>query len=212
MAKSTRVALPPASASTLKHSKPTIALHWLSVLLVIGAASTILIRELVEGGSLRTLLLDSHRQFGLLVLLALSARLAARFTFGMAPTLNGSPWLVRWAAHAAHWGLYGVLLAIPMLGWALSSAHGVQLKLLGLVPLSALVGADADLADQLTDLHVLGSWLMLGMVTLHVAAALYHHVVRKDAVLTAMLPGDTATPDSTAAGDAGTTAPLRRVA
>lgn len=165
-----------------------IGRRWGSALLVMGAAASILLRELVEGGSLRTLLLESHRQLGLAVLLALALRLVARVRTRMADTLSDSPVLARWAAHAAHLGLYGVLLAVPMLGWALSSGHGVQLRLLGLLPLPALVGADADLADQLTDLHVLASWTMLGMVSLHVAAALYHHFVRKDHVLTAMLP------------------------
>jgi cytochrome b561 len=38
-------------------------------------------------------------------------------------------------------------------------------------------------------MHLLGSWILLGLVSLHVAAALYHHFVGRDRVLWAMLPG-----------------------
>jgi cytochrome b561 len=63
----------------------------------------------------------------------------------------------------------------------------VPISLLGL-PLPNLVQADSDLADTLTDYHVWAAWGMLALVVAHAAAAWWHHAVRRDGVLTAMLP------------------------
>jgi cytochrome b561 len=152
------------------------------------AAVSILTRDLVEESALRVLLVQWHRQIGLLVLLAWVARIAARSRRSMAPMQQGPSRLMHLAATAVHWALYALILALPMLGWALSSAHGVKLSLLGVLPLPALMQADPDWADTLTDYHVLASWALLGMVTLHVGAALFHHYVLRDQVLAAMLP------------------------
>jgi cytochrome b561 len=96
--------------------------------------------------------------------------------------------LLRWAAHAGHTALYLLLVALPLEGWALTSAHGITLSLLGAVHLPALIGADSELADTLQDYHVLGAWFLLGFVLMHAAAAMWHHYVRRDAVLAAMAP------------------------
>ncbi len=177
------------ASSWLKHHTATIALHWASALLFLAAAATILVRELVEDSAIRTLLVESHRQVGMLVLAAWVARLVVRSIKGMAHTEAGMSLPMRIAAKGAHYALYALILAIPMLGWALSNAHGVQLKFLGMLPLPMITAADSDFADTLTDYHILVSWALLVMVTLHIGAALYHHYVRRDQVLSAMLPG-----------------------
>jgi cytochrome b561 len=59
---------------------------------------------------------------------------------------------------------------------------------MGVIPLPALVEADSDLADNLTDAHVMLAWSMLALIVMHIAAALWHHYVRRDGVLIAMLP------------------------
>ncbi|OYU92983.1 MAG: hypothetical protein CFE45_21600, partial [Burkholderiales bacterium PBB5] len=90
--------------------------------------------------------------------------------------------------HAVHGALYGLLVAMPLLGWALCSAHATHLRLLGLLPLPDLVKPDPDLADRLSDWHAWGAWAMLALVVGHVAAALWHHWVKRDDVLASMLP------------------------
>jgi cytochrome b561 len=178
----------PASDRRLRHASSVIRTHWTCALLVTLAAATALLRELTENGHLRSWLIEAHRQLGLMVLLGLGIRLALRIRVGLADTSRDMPQALRMAATAAHLLLYGLLLAIPLLGWALSSAHEVTLRLFGMLPLPALVEADADLADSLTDQHVLASWVLLAAVLAHVAAALWHHFVRRDQVLSAMLP------------------------
>lgn len=175
-------------APSHRHSSLTITLHWASVLAIVVSVACGLMRELIEQDALRAVLLDLHRQFGLLVLLALGLRLFNRLRFGLASHAGELPALMRWAAAGSHLALYGALLAMPLLGVAVSQAHDVPVRLLGLVPLPALVPADPDLADELSSLHVNLAWALLALVVLHVAAACWHHVVRRDGVLAGMLP------------------------
>lgn len=181
----------PASANgraVVRHSGASIALHWGSVAAIVLASAVILIRELVEHKTARVVMLDVHRQLGLVVLLFLLMRLGARLRGGLANVTADMSKPMRFAAAAAHWVLYGTLLSITLLGWAVTSAHSVGLKFVGILPLPAIAPSDSDLADTLTDFHIWGSWLLLGLVVLHIGAALYHHFLRKDGVLLAMLP------------------------
>jgi cytochrome b561 len=179
---------PARTAHLTRHSVGTIAMHWFSVLAIVAATASILARELVETQFLRVALMEMHRQAGLFVVLALILRLAIRFKVGMADHSAGMPLMLRIAAFMGHLGLYVMLFALPVLGWAVSNAHSVPLKLMGLIPLPDLVGADSDLADTLTDFHVWAAWGMLALVVAHIAAALWHHFGRRDQVLMAMLP------------------------
>jgi cytochrome b561 len=181
-------------AQALRHRAATIALHWGSMALLLIATGTVLVRELIEHSGVRSILLDLHRDFGLLVLLALAARLFVRLMQGLTPTDGAMSRSARLAAQGVHVCLYGLLAVIPVLGWGLTSAHGVGLRLFGMASLPALVAADSDLADKLTDQHVLASWILLGLVSAHVLAALFHHFMQRDEVLSAMVPGLRALP------------------
>lgn len=171
-----------------RHSGWTVLLHWSSVLAIVVSASSALAREWIENEPLRVLLMDIHRQSGNFVLVALGLRLAVRFTVGMADHSAGMSILLRIAAQLAHVGLYALLLALPLLGLAVSNAHEVRVSLFGLFTLPPIVQPDADLADTLSDYHVWASWVLLFLVATHFAAACWHHVVRRDGVLVAMLP------------------------
>ncbi len=170
------------------HSGFTIILHWSTVAAILVAVAAVLVRELIEDDAWRVPLMNIHRQAGLFVLVALALRLIVRFTLGLLDVSHDMPRMLRLAAGAAHASLYAMLLALPLLGWATTSAHGVGLKLFGLMRLPALVRQDSDLADVLDDWHVWTAWGLLALVTMHVVAACWHHYVRRDRVLAAMLP------------------------
>lgn len=171
-----------------RHSTATLVLHWATVGAVLVAAGSGLAREWVEDQALRILLLQIHEQAGVFVLVALVLRLLNRAVFGLANHAGAMPLLMRWAAQMAHVGMYLLLAVLPVLGWAVCSAKAIDLSVFGLVRLPALVQDDPDLADLLIDKHVFAAWTLLAMVILHVAAALWHHRVRRDGVLQAMLP------------------------
>lgn len=172
-----------------KHHPLTITLHWGTVVCIVVAVAAVLFREVIEDKFWRHLLIDAHRQLGLLVLFSVAVRLGIRLRYGMADHMGGLPRLMRWAATGAHWGLYALLVGLPLLGWASTNAHNLQVHFIGLIYFPALVGVDSELADQLSDNHLLAAWALLGLVTLHTAAAFYHHYIRRDRVLWAMLPG-----------------------
>lgn len=166
----------------------TLLLHWASALLLLLAVAGIVGREWAEDPAWRTLLLDMHRQCGLAVMLAWLPRLIARHGHGAPHRMPSASPLERRAAQGVHGTLYGLLLALPVLGWATSNAHAVHLRLFGLLPLPDLVGPNADLADQLSDWHAWCAWALMALVAVHVGAALWHHWIKRDDVLTAMLP------------------------
>jgi cytochrome b561 len=179
---------PAAPRPAHRHGTGTIALHWFSALAMLVSLASIWARDVFENDALRTALMGLHRQAGLAVLLMLALRLALRLRDGLANHAGPLPLALRLAAQAAHLALYAILLALPLLGLAASQAHAVTVRLLGVLPLPTLVRPDAELADHLSDLHMASAWVLVALVAAHVAAALWHHLVRRDGVLVAMLP------------------------
>jgi cytochrome b561 len=94
----------------------------------------------------------------------------------------------RRAAATTHVLLYALMLAIPLSGWLYSSATGVSVVYLGVLPLPDLVPKGKALAAILKVLHVTLNYTLLALVILHAGAALKHHFVDRDGVLARMLP------------------------
>ena len=172
-----------------RHPLVTRVLHWATAVILVVSVSAILYRETTEQKTLRQVLMELHRQLGLLVLLLLVARVAVRSVKGLVNHALGPSAARRRAAAVAHWSMYGVLAGLVLLGWALCNAHAIHLRLFGVIPLPDLVAPDSDLADTLSDYHIWAAWVLLSLVVPHVLAALWHHYIRRDGVLTAMLPG-----------------------
>ena len=181
---------PPYSAAedaTIVRPRKLVILHWITVLCLCVAATLILIRDQVDERALRQWLLEGHRHFGLFVLFLFFVRVILRIRLGKLPSADNSSRLVHVLAGLTHIALYALLLALPVLGWALSNAQDKPVHLFG-ATLPALVSADEDLADTLQTWHVNAAWLLLGLVSLHIGAALWHHFVMRDGVLRTMLP------------------------
>lgn len=80
------------------------------------------------------------------------------------------------------------MLIIPLSGWLMSSAQGFQVVWFGVLPLPDLVPKSATLGNLFKDVHVVLNYTMLVAVVGHIAAALHHHFIKKDTILTRMLP------------------------
>lgn len=179
----TLVAAEPAPAA---RPRALVALHWLTVAALCAAVAAIWWRDAVDGRVLRGWLIEGHRHFGLLVLAMAGLRVVVRWRSSPG-TRNATAPALRAAAALAHGALYALLFTLPLLGWAASNAAERTVSFLG-VALPALVQADEDLADRLAAWHADAAWTLLGLVLLHVAAALWHHFALRDGTLTAMLP------------------------
>jgi cytochrome b561 len=172
-----------------KHPMLIVALHWGTVAAILASVGAMFLRDAIEDTAGRQVLLQIHRQLGLAVLIVVGVRILVRLTRSLADHSAGMSAVMRLAVRGAHILLYCLLVALPLVGWALTSAHGISFKVLGVVHLPQLVAADSELADTLSDYHIWLSWVLLTLVSVHAAAALWHHFVRRDSVLAAMLPG-----------------------
>lgn len=173
--------------SPIAHGTLRRALHWTTAGGVAAAFVFVLTRELVEDPSWDRTLLDLHRGIGLVVLALTLLRFVHHVTEPM-PKSGVVDRRLHLAALAVHSALLGLLLALPVLGWAATNAAGKAVKLLGTVPLPTIAPHDRDLADFLVDVHSAGAWALAALVAAHVGAALWHHFVRRDETLTTMLP------------------------
>lgn len=169
-----------------RHQSSLIWLHWLSALLVAAAVALVLLREGIESRDTRSLLMFWHSQVGAALLTFSALRLILRRR-NAAPTALDHGWL-RYAAQAAHVALYGLLLGLPMLGIAALQARGKNVSVAGLFDLPVLLARDRDLSETLSTIHEYLAWTLVGLVGVHVGAALWHQFVRRDGVLLRMWP------------------------
>jgi len=129
-----------------------------------------------------------HKSIGVLLLAFVFMRLAWKLSN---PTPVYPGWMNKMqklAADAGHWGLYVIMFAMPITGYVMSMAGGHGIKFFGLWNLPNFVGLNEELADVAHELHGVIADVMLVLVGVHIAAALYHHIVKKDDVLKRMKP------------------------
>lgn len=176
------------SPTAARQPWPTVALHWFTVLALVIGVLAVWTREALDDKTGRAALLTLHQQLGMLVWLALAARLVVRAWMGRVHVLADAPWHLRAAATLSHWALYAALFAQPLFGWIMTNAHGHEVRLLGGIPLPRLTEADPDLADVWADRHAAMAWVMGGLITLHIVAALWHHFYLRDGVLRSIMP------------------------
>ena len=81
-----------------------------------------------------------------------------------------------------------VVLVVPITGWMFANASGDEASFFGLLNLPHLAEKDIPLRDFVFMLHKDGQYIVLGLLTLHVAGALRHHFLKRDDVLRRMLP------------------------
>lgn len=159
-------------------------LHWLMAVLIL--AMLFIGVSMVADLSLRhPVLISLHKATGLALLVLVVLRIAVRLTLPHPPLPNDLPKLQRWAAGASHLLLYGLMLAMPLLGWAMLSA-GDYPRPLGL---PAIVPHNLQLYAVLRQAHGWAGYLLFATVLVHVGAALMHAWVRRDGVLRSMWPG-----------------------
>ncbi len=170
-----------------RYTRTAILLHWLGALLI--ASNFVLGLSMVDlpFGAQKFRWYGWHKWTGITVFLVALARLLWRTAYPVPPPVAMPEWQ-RTAARVTHALLYVLMLAIPLSGWLYSSATGVSVVYLGLVPLPDLVPKDKALAAVLKAVHVTLNFTLLALVFLHAGAAFKHHFVDRDGVLARMVP------------------------
>ncbi|MBO0614121.1 MAG: hypothetical protein RL122_689 [Pseudomonadota bacterium] len=174
--------------TTSRYKPFPIALHWLTLLLLIAVYACIELRELYPKGSdPRNALKSWHFMLGLTVFGVTSLRLAIRW-MNPPPAKEASiqPWQ-RLFSSLTHAALYALLLAMPILGWAILSGEGKAVIWFGL-ELPALIAPNEGLVELLEEIHVTAGTMGYFLIGLHALAGLYHHYIQRDNTLLRMLP------------------------
>jgi cytochrome b561 len=179
-----------------RYSTVAITFHWL----IAGA----IVLQLALGwhmgdveGFGRSILLQIHKSVGVSILVLTLARLLWRVVSPPPPHGSDLHKLEKLASHWVHMGFYAALMLLPLTGWAMVSlerAGGMRvfgvLTWPGLPFVSHLPGpVQETLADVADQAHGVLVWVMLALLGLHIAGALKHHFVSKDATLSRMAPG-----------------------
>ena len=163
-------------------------LHWLMALMILGLLALGFYMEDLPLSPEKLQFYSWHKWAGVTVFVLVWLRLLWRVAH-RPPAYPPSMWgLQQGLAHSGHLVLYVLMIVIPLSGWLMSSAKGVQTVWFGVLPLPDLIGRDKALGKQLAELH---SALNIGFLLLiggHAAAALFHHLVHKDDILRRMLP------------------------
>lgn len=162
------------------------ALHWLTAVLVLAAFA--LGPEEEHGHSAGPDLgTQWHETLGMTVL-ALSVLRVLVALFSRRPAVAYGPPLMALAARLVKLALYGLLFAVPLSAIVGSWLDGHALTLLGGIEVAPPAAFGASHSDWLLDVHEFLGDAILWVAGLHAAAGIFHHVVMRDAALTAMLP------------------------
>jgi cytochrome b561 len=175
------------SAVAPGYTRTAIALHWTAAVLILGGFVLGLWMTGLEISPRKFRAYAWHKWIGITVFLIALARLAWRAGHPAPAPVAMAEWQRR-AASATHAMLYALMLAAPITGYLYSSASGVQVVYLGLLPLPDLVAKDKELASMLKVTHLSLVFTLAALVVVHAAAAIKHHVVDRDGVLARMLP------------------------
>ncbi len=174
--------LVPASA---RYTLTAPAMHWLTVLLVLAVLPVAWVVVSLPQGAERSWLFVVHRSLGVTILAVAAVRLAWR-AMNPPPPPGGSVPVLEFTWRLTHRLLYGLLVLMPVTGY-LQSASGRPVSYFGLLDLPALPENKA-LDELCKTLHLAGQWGFYALVVLHVLATAWHVVIRRDGLLSRMIP------------------------
>ncbi|WP_095110454.1 cytochrome b [Pseudomonas sp. Irchel 3E20] len=171
-----------------RYSTLSITLHWLMLVLLAVVFATIELRGLFPKGTEgRTLIKEAHFMLGLTVFVLVWLRLLGRALSATPRILPPPPKWQSLLASLMHCALYVFMIAMPIMGWLVTSAAGHHVLFYG-IELPLLIDENKDLAEQIEGWHVLGGTIGYWLIGLHAVAGLYHHYVLGDNTLRRMAP------------------------
>ena len=160
-------------------------LHWLMAACIlamlfigVGMVSTVMPKYLT--------LVAIHKPLGIAILALALIRLAVRLRCGAPPLPADLPEPMKLAAVGSHYALYALMIAMPLLGWGMLSAAAYPVVLFGGWHLPAILPQSDGLHTLLWDAHFYLAFAFFALILMHVAAALFHALVRRDGVFQTM--------------------------
>ncbi|MEM6439738.1 MAG: cytochrome b [Pseudomonadota bacterium] len=176
---------------------PARLLHWSMAVIMIGtlglgAYTANIVTDVYE----QFALVQIHKSWGFVVFALAIARVAWRLVNPTPKDPEGTPAWQAKASHRAHQALYVLMFALPITGWLMSSAstlqdlYGIKNMVFGLfaMPDPFVPGSDA-LEAVFSWAHTLCAVALTAILLVHAGAALKHHFIDRDGVLTRMVRG-----------------------
>ena len=160
-------------------------LHWLM-------AIALLAMLFVGAGMVSTIapkylpLVTGHKTLGIAILVLALLRLGVRLRYGAPPLPASMPGPMKLAARLSHYALYALMIAMPLIGWGMLSAAAYPVVLFGNVRLPPILPQSDALHTLLRTAHGCLGYAFFALILLHIAAALYHALVRRDGVFESM--------------------------
>jgi cytochrome b561 len=162
-------------------------LHWLMAFCIIamlfigvGMVSTVAPKYLP--------LILIHKTLGVTLLVLVLARLAFRLRLSAPPLPADLPPAIKLGARLSHLLLYGFMIVMPLLGLGMLWAAAYPVVLFGGIEIPALLPQSDRAHTLLWNAHVYLGLAFFALVLLHVAAALFHALVRRDGVFSTISP------------------------
>ena len=163
-------------------------LHWLMAVCIlamlfigVGMVSTVMPKYLT--------LVSIHKPLGIAILVLALIRLVLRLIYGAPPLPADLPEPMKLAAHLSHYGLYALMIAMPLLGWGMLSAAAYPVVLYGNIQLPQILPLNDTLHTALWNAHFYLAFAFYALILMHIAAALFHALVRRDGVFQSMAGG-----------------------
>ncbi|ETW14760.1 cytochrome B561 [Roseivivax marinus] len=165
------------------------AFHWLTAIVVIAmiAAGAVMIREGLPRPVQNTLFVF-HKNVGTILWVVVLLRLAYRASSPPPPLPDSVPAVQRAISRVVHGALYALLILMPIAGYVRVRAGGFPIEWLDALGVPVFLPKSEQLAEAAKTAHFYGAWAISLIAALHIAAALYHGIVRRDGVLTRMWP------------------------
>ncbi len=172
----------------MNYTKTAKALHWLMAILLFGLLALGFYMHDLPLSPEKLKLYSWHKWAGVTAFLLVAFRLLWRLAHRPPALPDSMPKLMQFAAHAGHLMLYVLMIAIPLTGWLMSSAKGFQTVYFCLLPIPDLLEKNKEIGDLLALMHKSLNLLFVAVLAGHIGAALKHHFIDKDDILTRMLP------------------------
>lgn len=168
-----------------RYSRTAMLLHWVLALAIIGSLCLGLYMSGLPFSPQRLKLYNWHKWAGVTILVLSAVRLLWRLTHQPPADLPMPAWQ-RLAAYGTHYLLYVLFFAVPLVGWAYSSAAGFPIVWFGVLQLPDFVPVDKALSEAIKPWHGYLAYAMAALVLMHVAAALKHQFIDRDGLLSRM--------------------------
>jgi cytochrome b561 len=189
MTKNSEAAAAKAASESGRFDRVSIALHWLTVLLIVLQFTSAWLLEAVHHEtSLTASLLETHQTMGILTWIVALVRLVWRHNFAYLPPFPHSmPKLQQSIAKANEYALYVLLIVQPITGLGRVLLRGQPFDFL-IWEVPVLFDHNQEIRSLFAEAHELGAKALLALIALHAGAALFHSLILRDEVLQRMLP------------------------